>query len=113
MPTEAGRHRLYETVKQTWGEDNADELMSHLPPVGWGDVATKQDLAMLETRIEAKFAVLETRFVGLEGRLDAGFNGLRAEMQTDLKQHLRWTIGAMVGLTAIFSAVVGVFSFLT
>ena len=43
MPTEAGRHHLYETVKHAWGEDNADELMSLLPPVGWADVATKTD----------------------------------------------------------------------
>ena len=36
------------------GGDEGITLMELLPPVGWADVATKQDLAMLETRIDAK-----------------------------------------------------------
>jgi hypothetical protein len=29
--------------------------MEMLPPVGWADVAAKQDLAILEARLEARF----------------------------------------------------------
>ena len=36
------------------GSDEADTLMSLLPPVGWADVATKQDLAHLEIRIKGE-----------------------------------------------------------
>jgi hypothetical protein len=34
MPTEAGRHQLYEKISTEWGQEHAEELMSHLRPVG-------------------------------------------------------------------------------
>ncbi len=33
------------------GEKKANTLMSLLPPTGWGDVATKKDLELLESRV--------------------------------------------------------------
>jgi hypothetical protein len=44
---EGSRHRLYEKLDQLLGSEEATTLMSLLPPVGWADVATKQDLEML------------------------------------------------------------------
>jgi hypothetical protein len=99
MPTEAARHRLYEKVKKQWGQDNADELMSYLPPVGWADVATKQDLAILDAKIDSKI-----------GRLDAKIDmlgaGLRTEMERGFARQTRWTVGALLALTTIFTIVV-------
>jgi hypothetical protein len=81
MPTEAARHRLYERIKEQWGQDNADELMSYLPLVGWVDIATQQDLENVALR--------------LESRIDRG-----------LVSHTRWTVGAMVATTGIFGLLV-------
>jgi hypothetical protein len=53
MPTEAGRHQLYEKIATEWGQEYAEELMSYLPPVGWADVATKQDLKLLSAELRA------------------------------------------------------------
>jgi hypothetical protein len=103
MPTEATRHRLYEKIKEQWGQENADELMSYLPPVGRADVATKQDLALLGAE--------------LRGEMVAGFASLRSEMHKGFAEHqgamitqLRWMLGivltAFVGLTGVFSAIV-------
>ena len=45
--------------------------MQHLPPVGWSDVATKQDLAQLEERIELRFEKLDERFARQDEHIDA------------------------------------------
>lgn len=51
--TERARRDLYEHAEGTWGKETADTLMAHLPPVGWADVATKTDLALLRADMEA------------------------------------------------------------
>jgi hypothetical protein len=75
---ERDRHRFYETARAKLGEAEADYLMEVLPPVGWGDVATKHDLGLLkhdlhelETRLESKFGALETTFDAKLTRLEA------------------------------------------
>jgi hypothetical protein len=57
MPTidERARHRLYLAAERVLGEEQANTLMSLLPPVGWADVATKDDLRQLEARLDARF----------------------------------------------------------
>ena len=51
--SEEARHRLYLALEQSIGPDQATTLMSHLPPVGWADVATKRDLEMQDLKLEA------------------------------------------------------------
>jgi hypothetical protein len=51
---ETARFELHETLREELGDRNGDRLMSMLPPVGWADVATKQDLERLEVRLMGK-----------------------------------------------------------
>ncbi len=50
--TEAQRFEMHTKPRQELGEEVADTLMEHLPPVGWGDVATKNDLLHLRRDLE-------------------------------------------------------------
>ena len=56
---------MYSGLEEKLGPEVADALMAHLPPVGWADVATKQDLAALAQQFEhvnTRFEHMETRF---------------------------------------------------
>jgi hypothetical protein len=56
--TEGQRHELHEGLVGALGREQADTLMSMLPPVGWADVVTKDHLDLrlevTESRIMAK-----------------------------------------------------------
>ena len=45
---ERSRHQLYLRLEEALGQEAATTLMEYLPPVGWADVATKQDLRSVE-----------------------------------------------------------------
>jgi len=61
--TEEVRHRVYEAIRASHGDEVANGLMEMLPPVGWADVATKHDLSgslgALEDRMGLRFERLE------------------------------------------------------
>jgi hypothetical protein len=54
---EHARHRFYNRAVEVFGEEEATILMAHLPPGGWSNLATKQDLL----RVEQDLLQLETR----------------------------------------------------
>src|SRR5215213_331794 len=104
--------------------------MELLPPVGWADVATKQDLALLETRmdarfdqVDARFARIDARFAGVDARFDqleSRFDGklevLEHKFTAALHQELRsltWKILTVViaAMSAMLGTLVGVTRF--
>ena len=83
--TSGERHDLHTKLATVLGQDQANTLMEHLPPVGWADVATKRDLDSVE--------------VALRGDIDNLGTQLRAEMAT-LGTELRGemaTLGSELG----------------
>jgi len=71
---ERSRHELYRRLEEVLGPEAATTLIEHLPPVGWGDVATRHDLAALEQRIDSRFARVEERFNSMEERSSFRFD---------------------------------------
>lgn len=58
---EEARHRFYNRAVEVFGEEEAAILMAHLPPGGWSNLATKQDLLQLRQDMEQGFVQLEAR----------------------------------------------------
>lgn len=52
--SEESRHALHNKLDTVLGPDEAATLMEHLPPVGWAELATKQDLNALEAASNRK-----------------------------------------------------------
>ncbi|HEX6238326.1 MAG TPA: hypothetical protein VFZ68_14095 [Acidimicrobiales bacterium] len=84
MIDERARHELYRAVEDLLGTDHADTLMSLLPPVGWADVATKDDLRQLEGRLDTRFTRVDARFAQLESSLDARFAQFESRLDARL-----------------------------
>ena len=70
------RNRLIEVL----GEEEAEVLMESLPPFDWHKLATKEDLSVLEGKIEANKAAIEASEERLRTEMDAGFANIRTEM---------------------------------
>ena len=78
--SETRRLQLYETLIDRLGDKPAATLMDFLPPGGWENVATKDDLRLLEER----FAGLHDRIDALDSKIDNSLTGLRGEMEAGL-----------------------------
>lgn len=85
--TESKRYELHQGLEEMLGRERADTLMEHLPPVGWADVATKQDVAQLEARIEMS----ELR--------------ITASMERAMRVNTLVTVGVLGTLTSVVSAI--------
>lgn len=96
--TEKSRHELYRRLEEILGPDEATTLMEHLPPVGWADVVTKDDLRSLQSSLNARIDVL-----GSELRTEMA--GLSTELHSTLRTNAYLTIGAMAALVGLISAV--------
>lgn len=88
--------------------------MNLLPPVGWADVATKQDLAHLEQhlegrldKLEGRFDKLEGRFDKLDGRLDTRIDGLQSSFVGWLLASQAMVVAIIGAATAAIIAVLG------
>lgn len=109
---ERRRHALYERLDALLQDEHADTLMSMLPPVGWADVATKQDLyaqsqdiRALESRMEAGFSDVRAEMAELRKEPHVGLAEVRAELHKELRQQLWAILGVLVMALVISEAV--------
>ena len=115
--SEPARHHLYEAARTGhWDDGAAEALMSLLPPVGWADVATKQDLRALEDslrgELRGEIGGLHGEIGGLRGEMRAEIGGLRGELgglraelhreiglvRSDLAHQTRTMLFSLIGL---------------
>ena len=96
--TEPSRHHMVEVLVEHLGEEAAMTLVEHLPPIGWGDVATRQDIEALRREL---LGDLHTEVGAVRGEIGAvrgEIGALRAELHTEigtLRAELHTEIGAL------------------
>ena len=83
---ERSRYALFAKLGEVLGEDEASTLMSHLPPVGWADVATKRDLDHLGEQ--------------LRGELRAEMHQLHGEVHVAMGRQTRVLLFGMLASNA-------------
>ena len=97
--TERERHTMLTRLDELMGPEVAAIVVRHLPPRGWGDVATKHDLVQLEDRITHRFDAMLTREVsGVRGEIAALRGALRSEIadqRDDFRTELHTEIRTM------------------
>lgn len=110
---ERARHELHRKLEEVLGPEEAATLMSHLPPVGWADVATKHDLAQLEERVNMRFDMVDRRFESIYQRFDsmeARFDGklalLEGRLYDRMAKQSRTIVFAVLGSVSTVASLV-------
>ena len=105
---ERARHELYQQLERVVGREATDTLMSYLPPTGWADVATKQDLrgATAELRgemaeLRGDMAELRGDMAELRGEIRGEIGSLRAEVHAVTRTVVLSVVGAQVGIVGM------------
>jgi len=114
------RLELHRRLDSVLGAEEASTLMSHLPPVTWDQVATKDDLRALEANLRAEISVnasgLRTEMADLRTEVRTELAAVRtgmAHLRTDLRTEIsdaiarqtRWMLGFALALTSIMITV--------
>ena len=68
--TDNDRRILHSAIESACGERPAEILMEHLPPAGWRDLATKEDLVLARSDIQVEIEKLRTELIE---RIEQGF----------------------------------------
>jgi hypothetical protein len=84
------------------GSERASVMMRTLPPVGWGDVATKRDVDDVRREVEAARSDLRQLEDRLDARMDAKLGALRSDL---LRTFGTWLFASQAAVIAAVAMV--------
>jgi len=108
------RHGLHGRLEEVLGREHAAALMTQIPPTGWADMATKQDLALLGERLDARIerveATLDARIdgveAGLEAKIETSEHRILGALHRELNIQMRITVLALAATGSVIIAAV-------
>ena len=96
--TDNDRRILHAAIEQMCGPRPAEILMEHLPPAGWRDLATRNDVEsaslLLRTDMEIEFEKVRAEFADVRAEMRTEFSNIRTEMRTEFS-NIRAEMAAM------------------
>jgi hypothetical protein len=73
--SENERHQLFTWFEEQMGIERAATMTNLVPPVGWGDIATRRDFVNLDSKIHGAAEGLDAKIDRAVERLDAKIDG--------------------------------------
>ena len=108
--THAQRTSMFNTLAEVMGQDDAETMMQHLPPSGWDNVATKEDLragfAEITTAMTDGFAQAAVERAEIKSQAAVERAEIRAEAATERAEIIRrqaWHLYVVVSTIVVAS----------
>ena len=103
LVTKCERHQIFQWYEEAMGSERATIMMNLVPPVGWGEVATRSDLAALANGMRGEMSVLRSELRGDMAELRGEMHREIAKLRGDLFFAMVASNATLVGL--VFAAV--------
>ena len=80
------------------GPEDAAALMAHLPPLGWGDVATKADVTGVDSSLRAEIANVKAELRAELAEVRTDLAKMHTDIRGEINSQSRTLLVAMFGL---------------
>lgn len=101
---ERTRHEMYSGLEEKLGAPVADALMAHLPPVGWADVATKQDIAGTKQDIAALATATQLDIAALAASTAQKFDQVNGRLD-EMHRLMLWLFSTQLAVVGVMIAI--------
>jgi len=95
--TEEGRHQVYNRLAAVLGQKEAGMLMEYFPPLGWAEMATRQDMNGVRDELRGEMALVRTE---LRGEIELVRSELRGEIARSERRIISTLVFAMLASNA-------------
>ena len=103
MPVDDRTPQLHRKLIEVLGAEDADTLMTRLPPFSWHDIATKEDVRASELALRNDIDAAVDR---IRGEMHVGFADLRTEFIEATNRQIKWLVTFAAAWTSLLVTLV-------